>query len=41
MRRPAKVQPARTGSSRREFFKRSGAGTAALLAAPALLPLGA
>ena len=41
MGRPTKVQPARTGSSRRDFFKRSGAGTAALLAAPALLPMGA
>ncbi|MBI3347651.1 MAG: alkaline phosphatase D family protein [Burkholderiales bacterium] len=39
MGRPTKVQPARIGSSRREFFKRSGAGTVALVAAPALLPL--
>ncbi|MFG6463184.1 alkaline phosphatase D family protein [Roseateles sp. DXS20W] len=41
MGRPKQVQPARTGSSRRDFFKRSGAGTLALAAAPALLPLAA
>lgn len=41
MGRPTKVQPARTGNSRRDFFKRSGAGAAALVAAPALLPMGA
>jgi len=41
MGRPRKVQPARTGSSRRDFFKRSGAGAAALVAAPSLLPLAA
>ena len=41
MGRPSKVQPARTGSSRRDFFKRSGAGAAALVAGPALLPLSA
>jgi alkaline phosphatase D len=39
MGRPSKVQPARTGNSRRDFFKRSGAGTAVLLATPALLPM--
>ena len=39
MGRPKQVQAARPGSSRREFFKRSGAGTmAALAAAPGLLP---
>lgn len=41
MGRPTKVQPARAGSSRRDFFKRSGAGAAALVAAPGLLPLAA
>lgn len=41
MGRPAKVQPARAGNSRRDFFKRSGAGAAALAAAPALLPMSA
>lgn len=39
MGRPKQVSPAREGSSRRDFFKRSGAGTVALVAAPALLPL--
>jgi alkaline phosphatase D len=38
MGRPRHVQPSRAGSSRRDFFKRSGAGAAALVAAPALLP---
>lgn len=38
MGRPKQVQPARQGSSRRDFFKRSSAGTVALVAAPALLP---
>ena len=38
MGRPNQVKPARTGSSRREFFKRSGAGTVALAAATQLLP---
>ncbi|MDP0971394.1 twin-arginine translocation signal domain-containing protein [Klebsiella pneumoniae] len=33
MGRPSKVQPARPGSSRRDFFKRSSAGAAALVAA--------
>ena len=37
MGRPSKVQPARPGSSRREFFKRSGAGTVALVAAAPLI----
>ncbi len=41
MGRPSKVQPARPGSSRRDFFKRSSAGAAALVAAPGLLPLAA
>lgn len=41
MGRPKQVQPARPGSSRRDFFKRSGAGTMALVAAPALLPAAA
>ena len=41
MGRPKQVQPARQGSSRRDFFKRSGAGTVALVAAPALLPAAA
>ncbi|MFG6443146.1 alkaline phosphatase D family protein [Roseateles sp. LKC17W] len=41
MGRPKQVPPAREASSRRDFFKRSGAGTVALVAAPALLPLGA
>ena len=31
MGRPKQVQPARQGSSRRDFFKRSGAGTVALV----------
>ncbi|MBW8847225.1 MAG: alkaline phosphatase D family protein [Burkholderiales bacterium] len=39
MGRPDKVQPTRPGSSRREFFKRSGAGAAVLVAtAPLLTP---
>ena len=37
MGRPSKVQPAREGSSRREFFKRSGAGAVAVAAAAPLL----
>jgi alkaline phosphatase D len=37
MGRPDKVQPARPGSSRREFFKRSGAGAAVLAATAPLL----
>lgn len=37
MGRPSKVQPARQGSSRREFFKRSGAGAVAVAAAAPLL----
>lgn len=37
MGRPSKVQPARPGDSRRDFFKRSGAGAVALAATPALL----
>lgn len=37
MGRPSKVQPARPGNSRRDFFKRSGAGAVALTAAPTLL----
>jgi alkaline phosphatase D len=41
MGRPTTVQPPRDGSSRRDFFKRSGAGTMALVAAPTLLPLSA
>ncbi len=41
MGRPKQVPPAREANSRRDFFKRSGAGTVALVAAPALLPLGA
>ncbi len=39
MGRPKDVKPARVGANRREFFKRSGAGTVALVAAaPGLLP---
>lgn len=37
MGRPSKVQAAREGSSRREFFKRSGAGAVAVAAAAPLL----
>lgn len=37
MGRPSKVQPARPGNSRRDFFKRSGAGAVAIAAAPTLL----
>lgn len=37
MGRPLKVQPARPGSSRREFFKRSGAGAVAMAATAPLL----
>lgn len=37
MGRPSKVQPARPGNSRRDFFKRSGAGAVALAAAPTVL----
>ena len=36
MGRPTTVKPARTGSSRRDFFKRSGAGAVALASVPAL-----
>ncbi len=42
MGRPTQVKPLRTGSTRRDFFKRSGAGTVAVAtAAPLLLPLAA
>lgn len=37
MGRPSKVQPARPGSSRREFFKRSGAGAVAIATTAELL----
>ncbi len=37
MGRPSQVQPARPGNSRRDFFKRSGAGAVALAATPTLL----
>jgi alkaline phosphatase D len=37
MGRPSKVQPAREGSSRREFFKRSGAGAVVVATAAPLL----
>lgn len=40
MGRPSQVKPARTGSSRRDFFKRSSSAAVALAAAPALLPFG-
>ena len=38
MGRPNQVKSLRTGTSRREFFKRSGAGTAAFAAAAQILP---
>ena len=41
MGRPVHVKPPRTGTSRREFFKRSGATTVAFAAAGSLLPLSA
>jgi len=41
MGRPIKLNPVRTGTSRREFFKRSGATTLGIAAASHLLPLGA
>ena len=41
MGRPNHTQPLRTGTSRRDFFKRSSASTAALVAATQLLPLAA
>ena len=41
MGRPKQTKPLRTGTSRREFFKRSGAGGVALAAATQLLPLAA
>ena len=39
MGRPANVKPSRTGTSRRDFLKRSGASTATLMVATQLLPL--
>jgi alkaline phosphatase D len=41
MGRPTRLKPTRTGTSRRDFFKRSGATTVALAAAGPLLPLSA
>lgn len=41
MGRPYQTKPLRTGTSRREFFQRSGAGGVALAAATQLLPLAA
>ena len=39
MGRPTEIKPVKTGTSRRDFFKRSGAGTVAAAAAAQLLPL--
>ena len=39
MGRPTKLNPVRTGTSRREFFRRSGAATVGIAAAGPLLPL--
>lgn len=41
MGRPNQVKPARTGTSRREFFKRSGASAIGAAAVAQLLPIGA
>ena len=41
MGRPNQVKSLRTGTSRREFIKRSGAGTAAIAAAAQIVPLAA
>ncbi|MCH8180532.1 MAG: alkaline phosphatase D family protein [Proteobacteria bacterium] len=40
MGRPTNVKPVRTGTSRREFFKRSAGGAALVVAATPLAPLG-
>ncbi len=40
MGRPSHVKPARTGTSRREFFKRSAGGAALVVAASPMVPMG-